>query len=171
MKIQTSELTDIALTWAVATCEGTSVVIETIAEQTERFRNVFLVDGNKPPQEAVDAVIAGIKPRLRVEGSHGIHLVPVPKYPTDWAQGGPIIEREGINLRAIRKEGHALDGQWLAAYDHGNTGGLVHWVKRTDFPKHYFLGTKSLIAAMRCHVASKLGDEVDIPKELEACSA
>jgi len=85
---------------------------------------------------------------------------------TDREQGGLIIEKEGINVRAIRKEGHSLHGQWLAAYDHGNTGTMVQWVKRTDFPRHYFSGPTLLIAAMRCYVASKLGEEVDIPEEL-----
>jgi hypothetical protein len=28
---------------------------------------------------------------------------------------------------------------------------------------------KPLIAAMRCYVASKLGDEVNVPKELTPC--
>jgi hypothetical protein len=88
-------------------------------------------------------------------------------FTTDWAQGGPIIEREGINIRAIRKEGHSLDGKWLAAYDHGNTGTMVEWVKRTDFPRHYLAGPTPLVAAMRCYVASKLGDTVDIPEELK----
>jgi hypothetical protein len=88
-------------------------------------------------------------------------------YADDWAQGGPIIEREGMNIRAIHKEGHAMNGQWLAAYDYGNTGTMVHWVKRTDWPMHYLSGPTPLIAAMRCYVASKLGDEVNIPEELK----
>lgn len=84
----------------------------------------------------------------------------------NWAQGGPIIEREKINLRAIRKEGHPMDGLWLAAYDHGNTGSLVQWVKREDWKRHYLSGPTPLVAAMRCFVASKLGDEVAVPEEL-----
>lgn len=86
---------------------------------------------------------------------------------TDWKQGGPIIEREGILLRPIRKEGHQMNGQWLAMYDETNTGTMVQWVKRKDFPGHYRTGPTALIAAMRCYVASKLGDEVDVPEELK----
>ena len=92
----------------------------------------------------------------------GVYLA---DYSTDWAQGGSIIEREGINIRAIRKNGHSMDGQWLAAYDAGNTSSMVQWVKREDYPKHYFTGQTPLIAAMRCFVANKLGDEVEMPKE------
>jgi hypothetical protein len=62
---------------------------------------------------------------------------------TDWAQGGPIIEREFIWLEIN-------EGQ---CYAHKN--GL-------DF----YEGETPLIAAMRCYVASKLGDEVDVPEEL-----
>ena len=62
---------------------------------------------------------------------------------TDWAQGGPIIEREKITTS------DALDA-WAAGY----RGTLTHF------------GPTPLIAAMRCYVASKLGDEVEIPKEL-----
>lgn len=63
---------------------------------------------------------------------------------TDWSQGGPIIERENIAL-----------------YPHGDG----------TYEAEVFLNPKRgagptpLIAAMRCYVASKLGDEVEIPSE------
>jgi hypothetical protein len=63
---------------------------------------------------------------------------------TDWAQGGPIIERERIEVRPY-------DG--------------VKWIA-TDNLTNHTVGTTPLIAAMRCYVASKLGDEVEIPEEL-----
>lgn len=62
---------------------------------------------------------------------------------SNWAQGGPIIEREGV---AIYLYG---DSQWLA-----HVGGRES------------IGPTPLIAAMRCYVASKLGDEVKISDEL-----
>jgi len=64
---------------------------------------------------------------------------------TNWAQGGPIIERERIELR-----GDGDDG-WIAC-DNLN-------------PEQ--TGTTPLIAAMRCYVASKTGDEVQLPEELK----
>jgi hypothetical protein len=64
---------------------------------------------------------------------------------TNWTQGGPIIERERIAIKPF-KDG----GEWLAKL-------------RT----HQHDGPTALIAAMRCFVASRLGDEVDIPAELE----
>ena len=62
-----------------------------------------------------------------------------------WAQGGPIIERECMTLNCGLIKSYAMT----------NVGYLVH---------EY--GDTPLIAAMRCYVASKLGDEVEIPKEL-----
>ena len=63
---------------------------------------------------------------------------------TDWAQGGPIIERENICLRGIE-------------------GGFHAWYHQQP-PKTF--GPTMLIAAMRCFVASKLGEEVEVPDEL-----
>jgi hypothetical protein len=92
------------------------------------------------------------------------------QFSTDWAQGGPIVEREGINLRAIRSEGHALHGIWLAMpASFAGTGRLVQWVRflfgDTSQPRSWN-GETALIAAMRCFVASRLGAGVDVPEEL-----
>jgi len=66
-------------------------------------------------------------------------------FTTEWEKGGPIIEREGMDV--LR-----LDVGWE----------VTHPVAR---PSGY--GPTPLIAAMRCYVASKLGDEVEIQEELE----
>ena len=66
------------------------------------------------------------------------------QYSTDWAQGGPIIEREPC----IAMLGRLNSGIWRvqALYDIGQ-----------DKPGDYYYGPTPLIAAMRCYVASKLG--------------
>ena len=64
----------------------------------------------------------------------------------NWAQGGPIIERE---LDMLVKQD---SGQWLASVPNPE----VAW----------HLGPAPLITAMRCYVASKLGDEVEVPEGL-----
>jgi hypothetical protein len=69
-------------------------------------------------------------------------------YSTDWAQGGPIIEREKINISM------SASAPWMAWFYDG-----LEMVELTD-------GETPLIAAMRCYVASKLGDEVQLPEEL-----
>jgi hypothetical protein len=77
---------------------------------------------------------------------------------TDWAQGGPIIDREDIALSPMPDglcRAYAADGTMWAP--HGVE--VFNW-------KHRQQGYHPLIAAMRCYVASKLGDEVEIPTEL-----
>jgi hypothetical protein len=81
------------------------------------------------------------------------------KYPehdfsTNWAQGGPIIGRMGILFEAVHN-GHVRIG--LRAY-RSETG--------THGP--HGIAQDHLTAAMRCYVACKLGDEVDVPEELLA---
>lgn len=74
-----------------------------------------------------------------------------------WIQGGPIIEREAIDLFT---EKHAYPESWCASvaqYQNGQR--LVGW-------RLHKYGPTPLVAAMRCFVASKLGDEVEIPEEL-----
>ncbi len=100
MKLKTSELTGVALDWAVAQCE--------------------------------EYGIGGFYPS------------------TDWAQAGPIIERERIAI-----DGTAILGQWMAVF---YVPEEEPWEMRGPTP---------LVAAMRAYVASKLGDEIEVPEELK----
>lgn len=125
MKIKTSELTGTALDWAVQWAHNPTG--PTGAGWYERDANNKLFD---PLNEYT------ISPS------------------TDWAQGGPIIERGHIHTWTDRKDaayaGHP-DSYWVAEMT--ELGG-IWW------------GPTPLIAAMRCYVANRLGDEIDIPKEL-----
>lgn len=75
---------------------------------------------------------------------------------TDWRQGGPIMEKMKIGLSYFK--GDTLDKKPFVvaaiSTDYGPEGSL------------WMAGPTPLIAAMRCYVASKLGNEVDIPEEL-----
>lgn len=64
---------------------------------------------------------------------------------SDWSQGGPIIEQEMLTVGPAKHQGYMA---WA-------------WPKNQGY-----WGDTPLIAAMRCYVASKLGDEVDVPEEL-----
>lgn len=75
------------------------------------------------------------------EFGHDIRFTPS----TNWSQGGPIIERERLIIEPWGVS------QWAASVGRMNLS----------------YGPTPLIAAMRCYVASKLGDEVDIPNELK----
>ena len=112
--MKTSELTGVALDWAVAKCKGITLA----------------------PHRGGWSYAA---------------------YSTDWAQGGPIIEREGIATSPTPTHwaAHIHEGERLV-------GGKVafNW-------RHKMTGPTPLIAAMRCFVASCFGDEVEIPEKLK----
>jgi hypothetical protein len=121
--MKTSELTGAALYWAVA---------QAIGKPCHLYRI-----NHRDRQPAIYVL----------RGEHGL----TPAYSTNWAQGGPIIEREVPML--MRTNG----GDWIAqgSYDTAN-----------DKEAQRYYGPTPLIAAMRCYVASKLGDDVDVPEEL-----
>lgn len=121
--MKVSELTGAALDWAVAKCEGLKVRV---------------MSGVCHDAELLD---------MQVDGDTRII------YSTDWAQGGPIIEREGIAIDCLRCDGK-IDG-WIAA------------LPMFDEAKYEEPSPTPLIAAMRCYVASKLGDEIELPEELK----
>ena len=75
---------------------------------------------------------------------------------TDWAQGGPIIDREGISICNLEANSSGVEG-WTAAIGELWSPQDDGWVSATP-----------LIAAMRCYVASKLGDEVEVPTNLSS---
>ena len=88
---------------------------------------------------------------------HGIGVLDDPWFAPsiNWKQGGAIIERERLQLSpGLAHDEH----RWSAVrYDH-----------LFDDDLDCFMGGETpLIAAMRCYVASKLGDKVDIPEELK----
>ena len=72
---------------------------------------------------------------------------------TNWGSGGRIIEREGISVVRVS------DSLWGASMHYQNDDD-----ERTQTAEEH--GTTPLIAAMRCYVASKMGDEVDVPEEV-----
>ena len=131
MKVKISELTGAALDWAVAKCEGRGIEF----------------DDPRDPWLTRD----------------GISDQPLHSYTpsTDWAQSGPIIEREIFKL--FRNVGGRFTAQikkrvpyYSPTYDADIGRDEVMSVS----------GETPLIAAMRCYVASKLGDEVELPTEL-----
>lgn len=71
------------------------------------------------------------------------------RYSSNWSQGGPIMDREKI------------DTEW-------DPNGKPVVMARTwiDGKRYRAFGPTPLIAAMRCYVASRLGDEVEIPEEV-----
>lgn len=91
--------------------------------------------------------------QARYPGSSNEYVEARDNYSTCWNKGGPIIEREGIAIHP--------SPTWTARY------GLTTLAHHGGYRGHFqSIGSTPLIAAMRCFVRSKLGDEVDIPEEL-----
>ena len=145
MKVKVSEATGVQLDWMVAKCLTGGEIFQCgrIAHQVV----LHSVGGTVAPYFMKDSGVI----RTAFEPSEL------------WAQGGPIIEREGIATMPMGD-----DGEWLAvtepcvfdttpdAREHSwEIGGL--FAHRDATP---------LIAAMRCFVSSKLGEEVEVPDEL-----
>lgn len=117
--MKTSELTGIALDWAVAIAAGVKV----------RW---------SAPHEML----------LRV-GKAWAPYTPS----TNWAQAGPIIEQEKMNINSSAMIG---PNQWVG----------IPRARLEGLPYTWY-GPTPLIAAMRCYVASELGDYVELPKEIK----
>jgi hypothetical protein len=138
MKIKTADLIGRPLDWAVATCEG---------EVTELFSDgiiwSFKLNGHLK-------VMANA-----IHGRWAQSMVYLPS--TDWAQGGSIIEQERITV-----------GWAYPPCAHESVRAVAQYFEPTHTALTIYrqFGPTPLIAAMRCYVASKLGDEVDVPEEL-----
>ena len=139
--MKTNELTGAALDWAVAKCEGRE-------------------------WESADSFLA-----YHEDGDMN--------YSTDWAQGGPIIEREKITIVCAEGDYNpskagtpdCYDTYWVAEKGRLSAGTSYgpqgdDWGERFHIDVDCVIGPTPLIAAMRCYVVSKLGNEVEIPKEL-----
>ena len=73
-------------------------------------------------------------------------------FTSDWSVAGPIIDREKINLILLPSPNYTSNKEWN------------YWVG--SIVTHSVTGPSPLIAAMRCFVASRMGDEIEIPDEL-----
>lgn len=164
-KIKVAEATPIQLNWLVATCLNLGVYVPTYADT----------------------------PWLAIHNATGVYRCP--DFTADWLQGGKIIDCEGIDLHQIKRRPfelyeytaqraalpgaevvarHSLRGpaRWVRVpRKKGVNEGM--WLARMSVDNHPFgwkpsdfMSPTALMAAMRCYVASKLGDEVEVPKEL-----
>ena len=143
--MKTSDLTGPALDWAVAKAEG---MPERIVFGRGAVRDTgYCVE--RPNGTRLFYVLRNVWDRWveKCETHPWGAGVSVYTPSTNWQTGGPIIERERISI------GKADDPDWWA---------FKGWKAVDGMP-----GPTPLIAAMRCFVASRLGDTIDIPEELQ----
>lgn len=142
MKIKTEELTGRALNYAVAITEG--------ATEEWRSDGPFFWDG-----------IACI----RING-HDTEYVPS----SSWMMIGPIIDRDLIQTNPRwHNDQCAVEPSWKRLGYESEAG--WHWEAHILGPENIDdpftqTGNTATIAAARCRVLSKLGEEVEIPDEL-----
>jgi len=133
MKIKTQDLTGSALDYAVAMAAGAPVMLYKVGPVHDECTLPYTVAGT----------------RYDGKPSPGAAYAPS----TDWSKGGPIIERERIEIAYFPDGGHPDGGAWNAI---------------TCDEEVECFGPTPLIAAMRCYVATRLGDTVEVPDELAA---
>jgi hypothetical protein len=85
------------------------------------------------------------------------------RFSTDWLFAGPIIEREDISFRKYHNPKSPAHGTYHAKVCR-ESGTTVRW---KGWGAKVQTGPTPLVAAMRCYVAEKLGDVVDIPDQLK----
>jgi len=76
---------------------------------------------------------------------------------SNWLQGGQIIDREGIRVGPDQYTEHAIK-----AFDNK----VKTWKATCYWITPEGNGPTALIAAMRCYVACRLGDEINVPDVL-----
>ena len=131
--IKVSEATPIQLDWLVAKCEGKNGVLH---------------------DDGITRCIVVAAPSGVYKGTW--------KPTINWSQGGPLIEREGLQLTRCNDlyfpKGNE-QGDYYEQYWRAEPSDMDSICQR-------FYGPTPLIAAMRCYVASKMGDVVEVPEEL-----
>lgn len=141
MKVLVSEATPIQLNWLVAKCVG-------------------LLDAGRV---VVDFKYMSGHDPIRLNPRPDVYYSSAYSPTTDWALGGPIIEQEKIGVwwatHFVDDEGTEYGNHWYA--EPGMTD------ENADKSYTCMTGPTALVAAMRCFVASHLGDEVDVPEELK----
>ena len=153
--MKTAELTGVALDWAVAKCE----------EGRTCYQDYRMVD------DMLYAMFCDVWLSYPFSPS------------TNWALGGQIIEREGISVIKLEHD-YGVDSKGYTTSKRipvfgAATGEYFDTDQLRDsygdsYGEIYYIGEElvttgptPLVAAMRCFVVSKLGDEVEVPDELQ----
>lgn len=150
VKVATAELTGPALDWAVLVC----------------------LHGKHDPSNPKH-----VQHFHNLRAGHPLHQQAY--FSTNWAHGGMILDEAGISVIrcdddwGVDKDGFTNDTRipvWAASQGQRSvetsTEHQSHEAMYQVGVAECFYGETSLIAAMRCYVASKLGKEVDIPLAL-----
>lgn len=153
MKFQTSALTGMMLDFACAQfdshCEGL-----TWEFRGDHYVGLHSEDGE--PSHVVTIITeAPFARMLEICREYKLQHQLVYSPSTNWAQGGPIFEREKLCVGTK----HQCDPEYVPLIDPS----VSSWA-RTTAGGYLSYGPTPLIAAMRAFVASKVGDSIDLPR-------
>lgn len=153
--VDIEKLSDLALDWAVAVCEGQKPLRKLEDDTTAAGVLPYSFDLHRDIKlrSEVDAILAG-EPHcsglgaqelreFAAELGYVIDEPVLPPYSSEWKRGGPIIDRECISITQF-------GGVW----------------KASTLYQSAVVGPTHLVAAMRCRVASKMGMQVRVPAHL-----
>lgn len=140
MKLKTDNLMHVALDWAVAEA----------SRQDYPWMKTYLSKSGR----LMTANYGEFDPRKGV---------PFYQPSQNWNEGGYIIEREKIGFwfvhECVDEDGKIERAeQWYAEY--------AYTEETADSTYHFSTGPTPLIAAMRCYVLCKLGEEVTLPDDI-----
>jgi hypothetical protein len=123
------------------TSELTGAALDWAVAKCEGYTDLHKIDGRMAHEPQL-----GMYPPRRAYGVMDLFEL---GFSTDWSLAGPIIEREKIGIITDPNDANV-------------------WIGSVYEPDWRFnrTGPTPLIAAMRCYVASKLGETIDIPEEL-----
>ena len=123
------------------TSELTGAALDWAVAKCEGYTDLHKIDGRMAHEPQL-----GMYPPRRAYGVMDLFEL---GFSTDWSLAGPIIEREKIGIITDPNDASV-------------------WIGSVYEPDWRFnrTGPTPLIAAMRCYVASKLGEDIDIPEEL-----
>ena len=158
--INVSDATKLQINWLVAKCEDicTEVYPKSVRAHLESLGEDDLWNTLcLCTPGAIDASVMSESEMI----DYGVRNWRMPFYSTDPAQAYPIIEREHISINAWFVDG--VFSHWSANGHNLKYDEVGDYVEGSDFAQD---GSTQLIAAMRCHVASRLGAEVEVPDEI-----
>jgi len=148
--MKTSELTGAALDWAVAK-------VRDIQDDRIVLQGRVQFPGEKVPRQIARVFVRWL---AKEHASPQAWAFCGQRYEpsSDWVHGGPILDRERPRISPTMSGGFTASKKIVEMLDDG--GFNTRWVHGT--------GPTILVAAMRCFVVSKHGEEIEIPAELKA---
>lgn len=160
VKVLTADLNPLAINWAVAKCSGIVAIPFSEWRSKNEERTIRVKSWELRGSVESDNTLVE-----ELQESDLVYAF-APEYSTCWLKSGPIIELQDISI--IRCDAATNDAKaWCAEigrnFPENSTQHHTHDRMYQFYCVDVSYGSTPLIAAMRCYIASKLGNRIDIP--------